>query len=106
MDDVDFLPDRSFRVNIYNNRLEYTTKMVSVYKTEEKHIKAYKIQGVAGIIIISRDQYQQHSTWIGKHKGTMEYPLYMNPHGIVPIAATNMLGTLVTYVDDAEPTLF
>lgn len=106
MDDVDFLSDCSFRVNIYNKRLEHTTKMVSVYNTAEKHIKAYKIQGVAGIITISRDEHQQHSTWVGKYKGTMEYPLYMNPRGIIPIAATNMLGTLVTYVDDAEPTLF
>lgn len=106
MDDVDFLPDCSFRVNIYNKRLEHTTKMVSVYKTAENHIKAYKIQGVAGIITISRGEHYQYSTWVGKHKGAMEYPLYMNPREIVPIAATNMLGTPVTYVDDAEPTLF
>ncbi len=106
MDDVDFLSDCSFRVNIYNKRLEHITKLVSVYKTAEKHIRAYKIQGVAGIITISRGQHHQYSTWVGKHKGTMEYPLYMNPRAIVPIAATNMLGTPVTYVDDAEPTLF
>lgn len=106
MDDVDFLPDCSFRVNIYNNRLEHITKMVSVYKTTEKHIKVYKIQGVAGIITISRGQDHQYSTWVGKHRGTMEYPLYMNFREIFPIAATNMLGTLVTYVDNAEPTLF
>ena len=106
MDDVDFLPDCSFRVNIYNNRLEYTTKMVSVYKTAEKHIKAYKIQGVAGIITISLNQHHQHSTWAGKHKGMMDYPLYMNPRSIVTISATHMLEKLVTYVDDAEPTLF
>lgn len=106
MDSVDSFPNYVFRVSVYNSRLEHKTKSVIVYKTEDKHVKSYKIQGFEGTITIRRSFDCYTVSWTGKHKGSMTQPLWMIASEMVPVAATHMLNTLVVYLSETEPSLF
>lgn len=95
-----------FRVRVYNESLNYITKMVIEYTSDVKNVKFFKILGVKGDIMVRRGAEDYVVTWAGKNNGYEHYPHTMTVKQIITTAASMMTGLPVVYDSDAELTLF
>lgn len=96
-----------FRVRVYNDTLRYKTRLVSRYKTHNRHVNKYHIQGNRGTIVVNRLKDRYEVTYInGDNKGTIYFAHKANIHFAIAEAATHMLGKIVVVEDDNQMTLF
>ena len=95
-----------FLVRIYSLKLEYKTKRVTRYKTDNRHVTKYHIAGHRGTIVLCRTREDYLVTYNGKHQGCIRYPHNYDKTAMVCAAATNMLGIPVVLDKQDEPTLF
>lgn len=96
-----------FRVRVYNDALRYKTRLVSRYKTDNRHVNKYHIQGNRGTIVVNRLRDKYSVTYInGDNKGTIYFAHKANIQCAIAEAATHMLGKIVTVEDDNQMTLF
>ena len=96
-----------FRVRVYNDALRYKTRLVSRYKTDNRHVNKYYIQGNRGTIVVNRLKDKYSVTYInGYNKGTIYFTHKANIQCAIAEAATHMLGKIVVVEDDHQLTLF
>ena len=96
-----------FRVRVYSDTLRYKTRLVSRYKTDNRHVNKYYIQGHRGTIVTNRLRDRYAVTYInGDNKGTIYFTHQTNIHYAIAEAATHMLGKIVVVEDDRQMTLF
>ena len=96
-----------FRVRVYSDMLRYKTCLVSRYKTDNRHVNQYHIQGNRGTIFVNRLRDEYAITYTnGNSKGTMYFPHKVNIHFAIAEVATHMLGKIVVVEDDRQMTLF
>ena len=96
-----------FRVRVYSDTLRYKTRLVSRYKTNNRHVNKYHIQGNRGTIVVNRLKDRYEVTYInGDNKGTIYFTHKANIHFAIAEAATHMLGKIVVVEDDNQTTLF
>lgn len=96
-----------FRVRVYSDTLRYKTRLVSRYKTDNRHVNKYHIQGNRGTIIVNRLRDKYSVTYIiGDNKGTLYFTHKANIHFAIAEAATHMLGKIVVVEDDNQLALF
>lgn len=107
MDDIVHSVSDYFRVRVYNDTLRYKTRLVSRYKTDNRHVNKYHIQGNRGTIVVNRLREKYSVTYInGDNKGTIYFSHKANIQCAIAEAATHMLGKIVTVEDDNQMTLF
>lgn len=107
MDGVVRGADDDFRVRVYSDTLRYKTRTVSRYKTDNRHVNKYHIQGNRGTIVVNRLRDKYAVTYIsGDNKGTIYFAHQANIRCAIAEAATHMLGKIVVVEDDRQLTLF
>lgn len=96
-----------FRVRVYSDTLTYKTRLVSRYKTDNRHVNKYHIQGNRGTIVVNRLRDKYEVTYInGDNKGTIYFSHKAIIHYAIAEAATLMLGKIVVIEDTNQGTLF
>ncbi len=95
-----------FFVRIYSPSLNYKTKRVRKYKTENRHVQKYYVAGYRGTIVRNRLRNNYAVTYIAKQKGTIYFPHDYDEKQMICEAATHMLETPVVLHKEDEPTLF
>ena len=107
MDDIVRSATDVFRVRVYSDTLRYKTRIVSLYKTDNRHVNKYHIQGNRGTIVVNRLKDRYAVTYInGNSKGTIYFAHKANIHYAIAEAATHMLGKIVVVEDVNQLTLF
>lgn len=107
MDDSVRSVSGDFCVRVYSDTLRYKTRLVSRYKTDNRHVNKYHIQGNHGTIVVNRLRDRYAVTYIsGDNKGTIYFLHKANIHYAIAEAATHMLGKIVVVEDDNQLTLF
>ena len=96
MDGFDCRCVDGYYVNIYNSKLDFITKRVSEYKTEDENIRMYVVQGVGGKVVVQREGDRIRATYVGRHKGTFRLPGSTKVGEVLQVAISQMVDKPVT----------
>lgn len=96
MDGFDCRCVDGYYVNIYNEKLDYVTKRVSEYQTDNKSIRMYAVQGIGGKVVIQDEGNRLFVTYVGKRDGTFRLPMSTKIGEVLQVAISQMLDKPVT----------